>query len=169
VREIHDWHPGQVRKTGRDITLRPSRVADSLLDASSLVLSDSPIGDDAVHISYYPPNSCLVPATRTTRRTQVTRRQTSTAGAGSASHPEQGAEVSVHLATVPPAERPVGAGNCAISCDVVLFMDQAAEPVPPQHLNTCVTPCSGYGHVAEGIGPEQAVRRTVHPTQRNGR
>ena len=27
----------------------------------------------------------------------------------------------------------VGAGNCVTSCDLGIFMDQAAEPVPPQH------------------------------------
>ena len=33
--------------------------------------------------------------------------------------------------------RPVGAGNCVTLCDLGVFVDQAAEPVPPQHPDSC--------------------------------
>jgi hypothetical protein len=37
------------------------------------------------------------------------------------------------MAPEPPAPEPVGAGNSVASCDLRVFVDQAAEPVPAQH------------------------------------
>ena len=57
----------------------------------------------------------------------------------------------------------MGAGNCVISCDLVIFMDQAAEPVPPQHLDTCA--CWAWMPVPCGRillqGPVRPVRVAV--------
>lgn len=41
-----------------------------------------------------------------------------------------------------PDPDPVGAGNCVTLCDLGVFADQAAEPVSPQHPDTCA--CYGW-------------------------
>ena len=39
--------------------------------------------------------------------------------------------------TAPIGSDPVGAGNHVTSCDLGIFMDQAAEPVPTQNTHMC--------------------------------
>jgi hypothetical protein len=51
----------------------------------------------------------------------------------------------------------VGAENCVTSCDLGIFVDQAAESVPPEHADTC-TFRQGIGSPGRRILLQRPVR-----------
>jgi hypothetical protein len=46
----------------------------------------------------------------------------------------------------------VGVGNCVTACELVVFTDKAADPVPPEHANAaCLLSTAASGVPASGV------------------